>query len=171
MAENEEQTPDSPTASSPTVNSGAQNGQKQGAAGPLNLEAIRRARMAQEQSTRDSQPESKRRKGPNGPQGNPSGRSGPPPNKRQEVSVGAQATAKGSTENTAGRTDAMDAQNTAAEKIDAEKIAGKNNDAEKIDAESMPERYRSNKDSAPSVAAKVAVPTSRILFFTFYRVD
>ncbi|MCE2798993.1 MAG: S1 RNA-binding domain-containing protein [Planctomycetaceae bacterium] len=151
MAENEEQTPDSSTASSPTANSGAQNGQKQGAAGPLNLEAIRRARMAQEQSTRDSQPESKRRKGPNGPQGNPSGRSGPPPNKRQEESVGAQATAKGSNENTAGRTDAMDAQNIAAEKIDAEKI----------DAESMPERYRSNKDSAPSVAAKVPVPTSR----------
>ena len=152
MADNEEQTPESPTASSPTANSGAQNGQKQGAAGPLNLEAIRRARLAQEQSTRDSQPESKRRKGPNGPQGNPSGRSGPPPSKRQEVAVGAQATEKGSTEGiVAGRTEAMDAQNTDAEKIDAEKI----------DAESMPERYRSNKDSAAGFAAKVPVPTSR----------
>ena len=152
MADNEEQTPESSTASSPTANSGAQNGQKQGAAGPLNLEAIRRARMAQEQSTRDSQSESKRRKGPNGPQGNPSGRSGPPPSKRQEVAVGAQATEKGSTEGiAAGRTESMDAQNTDAEKIDAEKI----------DAESMPERYRSNKDSAAGVAAKVPVPTSR----------
>jgi hypothetical protein len=118
MADNEEQTPESSTASSPTANSGAQNGQKQGAAGPLNLEAIRRARMAQEQSTRDSQPDSKRRKGPNGPQGNPSGRSGPTPSKRQEVSADGQATDKGSAEGiAAGRTEAMDAQNTAVEKI------------------------------------------------------
>ena len=147
MAENEEQTPESPT-----TNSGAPNGQKQGAAGPLNLEAIRRARMAQEQATRGSQPESKRRKAANGPQGNQPGRSGPSQNKLSEVAIGGQAQAKGTSEDiAAGRTDAMDPQNIGGEKIDAEKI----------DAESMPERYRSNKDSAPAVAAKVPVPTSR----------
>ncbi|MCY2998736.1 MAG: S1 RNA-binding domain-containing protein, partial [Planctomycetota bacterium] len=152
MAENEEQTPESPT-----TNSGAPNGQKQGAAGPLNLEAIRRARMAQEQATRGSQPESKRRKDANGPQGNQPGRSGPSQNKLSEVAIGGQAQAKGTSEDiAAGRTDAMDPQNIGAEKIDAEKI-----DAAKIDAESMPERYRSNKGSAPAVAAKVPVPTSR----------
>lgn len=147
MAENEEQTPESPT-----TNSGAPNGQKQGAAGPLNLEAIRRARMAQEQATRGSQPESKRGKDANGPQGNQSGRSGPSQNKLSEGAIGGQAPAKGTSEDiAAGRTDVMDPQNIGAKKIDAEKI----------DAESMPERYRSNKDSAPAVAAKVPVPTSR----------
>ena len=147
MAENEEQTPESPT-----TNSGAPNGQKQGAAGPLNLEAIRRARMAQEQATRGSQPESKRRNDANGPQGNQPGRSGPSQNKLSEVAIGGQAQAKGTSEDiAAGRTDAMDPQTIGAEKIDAAKI----------DAESMPERYRSNKDSAPAVAAKVPVPTSR----------
>ena len=95
MADNEEQTPESSTASSPTANSGAQNAQKQGAAGPLNLEAIRRARMAQEQATRGSQPESKRRKDANGPQGNQPGRSGPSQNKLSEVAIGGQAQAKG----------------------------------------------------------------------------
>ena len=147
MAENEEQTPESPT-----TNSGAPNGQKQGAAGPLNLEAIRRARMAQEQATRGSQPEPKRRKDANGPQGNQPGRSGPSQNKLSEAAIGGQAQAKGTSEDiAAGRTDAMDPQTIGAEKIDAAKI----------DAESMPERYRSNKDSAPAVAAKVPVPTSR----------
>ncbi|MCE2750463.1 MAG: S1 RNA-binding domain-containing protein [Pirellula sp.] len=147
MAENEEQTPESPT-----THSGAPNGQKQGAAGPLNLEAIRRARMAQEQSTRSSQPEPKRRKDANGPQGNQSGRSGTSTNKLSEAAIGGQAPAKGTSEEiVVDRPDAMDPQT-----IDAAKI-----DAAKIDAESMPERYRSNKDSAPAVAAKVPVPTSR----------
>lgn len=147
MAENEEQTPESPT-----THSGAPNGQKQGAAGPLNLEAIRRARMAQEQATRSSQPEPKRRKDANGPQGNQSGRSGTSTNKLSEAAIGGQAPAKGTSEEiVVGRPDAMDPQTIGAEKIDAAKI----------DAESMPERYRSNKDSAPAVAAKVPVPTSR----------
>lgn len=147
MAENEEQTPESPT-----THSGAPNGQKQGAAGPLNLEAIRRARMAQEQSTRSSQPEPKRRKDANGPQGNQSGRSGTSTNKLSEAAIGGQAPAKGTSEEiVVGRPDAMDPQTIGAAKIDAAKI----------DAESMPERYRSNKDSAPAVAAKVPVPTSR----------
>lgn len=147
MAENEEQTPESPT-----THSGAPNGQKQGAAGPLNLEAIRRARMAQEQATRNSQPEPKRRKDANGPQGNQSGRSGTSTNKLSEAAIGGQAPAKGTSEEiVVGRPDAMDPQTIGAEKIDAAKI----------DAESMPERYRSNKDSAPAVAAKVPVPTSR----------
>lgn len=147
MAENEEQTPESPT-----THSGAPNGQKQGAAGPLNLEAIRRARMAQEQATRSSQPESKRRKDANGPQGNQSGRSVTSTNKLSEAAIGGQAPAKGTSEEiVVGRPDAMDPQTIGAEKIDAAKI----------DAESMPERYRSNKDSAPAVAAKVPVPTSR----------
>lgn len=147
MAENEEQTPESPT-----THSGAPNGQKQGAAGPLNLEAIRRARMAQEQSTRSSQPEPKRRKDANGPQGNQSGRSGTSTNKLSEAAIGGQAPAKGTSEEiVVDRPDAMDPQTIGAAKIDAAKI----------DAESMPERYRSNKDSAPAVAAKVPVPTSR----------
>lgn len=147
MAENEEQTPESPT-----THSGAPNGQKQGAAGPLNLEAIRRARMAQEQATRNSQPEPKRRKDANGPQVNQSGRSGTSTNKLSEAAIGGQAPAKGTSEEiVVGRPDAMDPQTIGAAKIDAAKI----------DAESMPERYRSNKDSAPAVAAKVPVPTSR----------
>ena len=147
MSEYDEQTPESPT-----THSGAPNGQKQGAAGPLNLEAIRRARMAQEQATRSSQPEPKRRKDANGPQGNQSGRSGTSTNKLSEAAIGGQAPAKGTSEEiVVGRPDAMDPQTIGAEKIDAAKI----------DAESMPERYRSNKDSAPAVAAKVPVPTSR----------
>jgi small subunit ribosomal protein S1 len=103
--------------------------------------------MAQEQSTRSSQPEPKRRKDANGPQGNQSGRSGTSTNKLSEAAIGGQAPAKGTSEEiVVGRPDAMDPQTI---------------DAAKIDAESMPERYRSNKDSAPAVAAKVPVPTSR----------
>jgi small subunit ribosomal protein S1 len=139
MAENEEQTPESPTA-----NSGAQNGQKQGAAGPLNLEAIRRARMAQEQTNRDSQPESRRGKGPNGPQ---SRQESSQAGKRQEPSIAGQAVSKGTSGDFAGNpSDATDTRNT---------------DEPKIDAEAMPERYRSNKDLAAGVATKVPVPTSR----------
>jgi len=76
MAEQEDQ-----PSNSPDTNPVAKTEQKQGAAGPLNLEAIRRARMQQEQSkdqTAGKERENRRKKGPSGPrpQGDSTNQSG-----------------------------------------------------------------------------------------------
>ncbi|MFM7929105.1 MAG: hypothetical protein ACKO9Q_15465, partial [Pirellula sp.] len=127
MAEQEDQPSNSPDAS--TV---AKTEQKQGASGPLNLEAIRRARMQQEQSKDQAagkERDNRRKKGPSGPrpQGDSTDQSSPGESKVLSV--------------------ASDAQGQPL--------------PEKIDAEAMPERYRSNKDTVAPVAAKVPVPSSR----------
>ena len=127
MAEQEDQ-----PSTTPDTNLGAKTEQKQGAAGPLNLEAIRKARMQQEQvkeQTSGNQRENRRKKGPPGPrsQGNSTQQSGSMDGMVDAVASNAQADAP----------------------------------AQKIDAEAMPERYRSNKDSIAPVAPKVPVPSSR----------
>ena len=127
MAEQEDQ-----PSNSPDTNPVAKTEQKQGAAGPLNLEAIRRARMQQEQSkdqTAGKERENRRKKGPSGPrpQGNSTNQSG---------SIEGKVVSEASD-------------------LQGQPLP------EKIDAESMPERYRSNKDSIAPVAAKVPVPSSR----------
>ena len=127
MAEQEDQ-----PSNSPDTNPVAKTEQKQGAAGPLNLEAIRRARMQQEQSkdqTAGKERENRRKKGPSGPrpQGNSTNQSG---------SIEGKVVSEASD-------------------LQGQPLP------EKIDAESMPERHRSNKDSIAPVAAKVPVPSSR----------
>jgi len=127
MAEQEDQ-----PSNSPDTNPVAKTGQKLGAAGPLNLEAIRNARIQQEQVNQQSSgknKEQRRKKGPPGPR--------TPTDQPQEPN------ARGDT----GDPSASRAQ--------------VESPAEKIDAEAMPQRYRSNSDSTAPLAAKVPVPSSR----------
>lgn len=110
---------------------------KSGASGPLNLEAIRRARMAQQQANQQ-QPRQDQTVKNNRDGGKRKGPSG----------VRAESTEKNT-----------DSANPAAvNPVQLKELEGA---PVKIDAEAMPERYRSNKDSAPEVAPKVPVPSSR----------
>jgi len=129
-----------PSDSAPnTVDSGpigqsvAPNSEQRTSGGPLNLESLRRMRMAQGQAQK---PRGERdRKGRGGsPKG--SGPSGTRPSGAQ----GTEADRAGA--GTIGQAENMDAA------------------PEKIDAEALAARYRSNKDSAP-VAPKVPVPNFR----------
>ena len=113
------------------------------AAGPLNLEAIRQARLAQEQASEQSQPPKRQKRD----SGNTEG---------QEIAgVGAVDSAQGADPALAGA--------AAPQGRGGPNNSGSNRGpkGEKIDAESMPARYRSNKDSAPAVAPKVPVPNAR----------
>jgi len=112
MAEQEDQ-----PSNSPDTNPVAKTEHKQGASGPLNLEAIRRARMQQEQSkdqTAGKERDNRRKKGPSGP-------------RPQGDSTDQSSTGGGKFVSLASDTQGQSL-------------------PEKIDAESMPERYRSNKD-------------------------
>jgi len=139
MAENEDQ--ESPSSS---TNSGAQIPQKIGAAGPLNLEAIRRSRLAQEQASQQSggknNKDSRRQKGPPGPRNDLAGQPVVP-----------------SSAESVPKSDLRGLEGQALENVDP---SGALASPVKIDAEAMPERYRSNSDSVP-MAPKVPVPSSR----------
>jgi hypothetical protein len=113
------------------------------AAGPLNLEAIRQARLAQEQASEQSQPPKRQKRAPGNAEG-------------QESTGGVPVDA------------AQSADPAVAQTAPPQSRGGANNGStrggqkgEKIDAEAMPARYRSNKDSAPAVAPKVPVPNAR----------
>lgn len=158
MAEKEElqsTSPDAPAsvANTPETNgqaleSQAQNPQRPGAAGPLNLEAIRKARMAQQGNQEPSQQpnasknnnkDSRRRKGPPGPRANPA--------------AGASESDNAPVSNPTDPTQSQSAP--------SDSRPNTQDSSQKIDAEAMPARYRSNKDSAPAVAPKVPVPNAR----------
>ena len=121
------------------VQSGAASTEPRTAGGPINLESLRRMRMAQEQSQppRGNQRDKKRGGGsPKGPSPTGPRPTGPRPTGPQGARGDASA---------AGATvDAGDVTET----------------PETIDAEALAPRYRSNKDSAP-VAPKVPVPNLR----------
>jgi small subunit ribosomal protein S1 len=127
-------------------NYGAQNPPKQGATGPLNLEAIRRARMAQDSSSKansNKHKDSGRRKGPAG--------SGAKEGK-QEGQEGS-ASPDGDLRGMQGVAVAEVGSKTA--------LDSKDRPGQSIDAEAMPERYRSNQDAASAAVAKVPVPNAR----------
>ena len=139
MAENEDH--ESPSSA---TNTGAQFPPKIGAAGPLNLEAIRRSRLAQEQASQQSggksNKDTRRQKGPPGPRNDLAGQPVVPPSAESVP-----------------KSDLRGLEGQALANVDP---SGALVSPVKIDAEAMPERYRSNSDSVP-MAAKVPVPSSR----------
>ena len=107
--------------------------QKTGSSGPLNLEAIRRARQAQQQQLAQRAASPKNR----------DGRKGKVPGGRPSGSADQNSDSASPDQGNAPPLEVVDVP------------------AVQIDAEAMPQRYRSNKDSAPAVAEKVPVPSSR----------
>lgn len=157
MSENEENESTTPETKNPAtgsssstsapeaVSSEAQNSPKKLSRGPISLEEVRRMQSAagqgQSQASGRDGKDSRRRRGPPGPRPAKSDANSDSPN--------------------ANAANPKDLQGLAGQSVSSVQSAGDSSQGAKIDAEAMPERYRSNKDSAPVVLPKVPVPNAR----------